>query len=196
MAENDLSSWTSARQRAVQPSVSDESGPVLQPRAIPLGCPVYTREATAYYAKRPAGNSVSAVPCFPLTDPTLSGFGKRAIEKVALWAQLFGVSLSTSADSFCAQFGSGILLLRLMDSLTPGSVNWNVVKTPPADGSEMHIMKRIDNCAKFLALAVPLVPALKMVDPRHIADGSSKAVMLVLQELMRFHFNLNPFHAK
>jgi len=118
-----------------------------------------------------------------LDEWLFAGEGTREARAFCLWINSLGI------DPFCQNLfedlRDGLVILRVMDKIVPGSVDWKRVNTK----EPMHKMKKVENCnyAVDLGKADPFKFSLVGVGGSDLVDGNKTLTLGLIWQLMRFH---------
>lgn len=91
------------------------------------------------------------------------------------------MGLENYVETISAQLSDGILLLKVMDKVQSGLINWKRVNMDPAG-----IYKKIENCNYVIELGKKLDFSLVSVAGKDFVDGNLK---LALGNLSTFTFD-------
>ena len=96
------------------------------------------------------------------------------------WITSLGLGRPLTADWLAEDCRDGILLLRIVERLRPGIVDWSRVSLKPRS-----IFQRVESCNYALELARRLQLRTVGIAGQDIADGSPKLTLAIVWQLMR-----------
>ena len=94
------------------------------------------------------------------------------------WLASLGVP--TESNDLLEDCTSGLPLLRIMDKLWSGSVDWKRANAQPR-----NVHERVENCNYALEIAKRMGMKVVGIGGKDIADGSTKLTLAILWQLMR-----------
>ena len=77
----------------------------------------------------------------------------------------------------------GLLLLKVLDKISPGIVSWNKVNQK----HPLSTFKKTENCQYALVLAKSLKFSLVGIQGKDISDGNKTLTLALVWQMMRFH---------
>lgn len=108
--------------------------------------------------------------------------GTREVRMLRQWIGSLAVPGLTITD-LVADMRDGSVLLRIMEAVEPGIVNWRRAHKNPKDNR----YRRVENGNYIIKLASAMEFHLVNVGGLDIVDGRAKQILSLLWQLMRFH---------
>jgi plastin-1 len=120
-----------------------------------------------------------------LDDWLFNSEGTREARAFCLWINSLGVQTELVNNLF-NDLRDGLVILRVMDVVSPGVVQWAKVNQNP---EKMNAFKRVENCNYAVVLGKG--PAFKFslvgVGGKDLADGNKTLTLALVWQLMRQH---------
>ncbi|CAO2826486.1 unnamed protein product [Amaranthus hypochondriacus] len=88
---------------------------------------------------------------------------------------------STSIDNVFEDLRDGWILLKTLDKISPGIVNWKIASKPPIKMP----FKKVENCNQAIKLGKQLKFSLVNIAGNDIVQGNKKLILAYLWQLMR-----------
>jgi len=107
--------------------------------------------------------------------------GSREARAFQLWINSLG--LDPYVHNLFNDLKDGLVLLRVIDKINPGTVNWKRVY----DKAPMHRIKQVENSNYAVELGKELKFSLVGVGGVDIADGNETLTLALIWQLMRHH---------
>jgi plastin-1 len=127
----------------------------------------------------------------PLTDEErgkldeflFAGEGTREARAFCLWINSLGIE--PLVNNLFEDLRDGLIILRVMDKIVPGSVDWKRVNTK----EPLHKIKKVENCnyAVDLGKVDPFKFSLVGVGGSDLVEGNKTLTLALIWQLMRFH---------
>ncbi len=125
----------------------------------------------------------------PLSEAELAGLeewlfaseGTREARAFCLWMNSLGIE--PFVNNLFEDLRDGLVLLRVMDKVSPGIVDWTKVnqKLP------LNKFKKVENCNYVVVLGKQLKFSLVGIGGTDIVDGNKTLTLGLVWQLMRFH---------
>jgi plastin-1 len=109
------------------------------------------------------------------------GEGTREERSYRMWMNSLGID-DVYVNNLYDDSESGILLLKVFDRISPGTVNWNLV-----DKSSKNKFTKIVNCNECIEAAKKCKFHIVGIGGVDIHDRNKKAVLAVVWQMMRYH---------
>eukprot|EP01137_Pigoraptor_chileana_P034968 Opistho-2@28288 len=117
-----------------------------------------------------------------LDDALFNSEGDREARAFALWMNSLGID--PFVNNLYEDLKDGLVLLRVFDKISPGSVNWDKVnKNTPITSK----FKRLENTNYAVVIGKSLKFSLVGIAGADITDGSKMLTLALVWQMMRFH---------
>jgi len=107
--------------------------------------------------------------------------GSREARAFQLWINSLG--LDPYVNSLFTDLRDGLVLLKIIDKINPGTVNWKRVN----DKTPMHRIKQVENSNYAVELGKDLKFSLVGIGGVDITDGNETLTLALVWQLMRHH---------
>ena len=117
---------------------------------------------------------------------TFDDEGSREERTFRMWLNSLGCETSC-ASLFSTNFRSGWMLLEVLESILPNSIDWGIANRPPFKSIVSRI-KSVENCNQVIDIAKnALHLSLVGIGGDDIADGKRKPILALVWQLLRLH---------
>jgi len=107
--------------------------------------------------------------------------GTREARAFCLWINSLGVEPFVS--NLFEDLRDGLVILRVMDKVSPGVVDWSKVNTK----EPLNKFKKVENCNYAVLIGKQLKFSLVGIAGTDIVDGNKTLTLALIWQLMRFH---------
>jgi plastin-1 len=107
--------------------------------------------------------------------------GTREARAFCLWINSLGVE--PFVNNLFEDLRDGLVLLRVMDAVNPGIVDWSKVNTK----LPLNTYKKIENCNYAVVLGKQMKFSLVGIGGQDISAGNKTLTLAIVWQLMRFH---------
>jgi len=107
--------------------------------------------------------------------------GTREARAFCLWINSLGVEPFVS--NLFEDLRDGLVILRVMDKVSPGIVDWSKVNTK----EPLNKFKKVENCNYAVVLGKQLKFSLVGIGGQDIVDGNKNLTLALIWQLMRLH---------
>jgi plastin-1 len=107
--------------------------------------------------------------------------GTREARAFCLWINSLGVE--PFVTNLFEDLRDGLVLLRVMDKVSPGVVDWTKVNTK----EPLNRFKKVENCNYAVVLGKQLKFSLVGIGGTDIVDGNKSLTLAIVWQLMRLH---------
>jgi len=156
----------------------------VKPRDIVAGNPKLNLAFVAnLFNKYPGLEPLTEAEKGKLDEWLFAGEGTREARAFCLWINSLGIE--PFVHNLFEDLRDGLVLLRVMDKISPGCVDWKRVNQK----EPLHKMKKVENCnyAVDLSKADPFKFSLVGVGGSDFVDGNKTLTLAEVWQLMRFH---------
>jgi len=124
----------------------------------------------------------------PLTEEELAGLeewlfaseGTREARAFCLWINSLGIE--PFVNNLFEDLRNGLVLLRVMDKVNPGCVNWSKVNE-----RNLNKFKEVENCNYAVDIGKDMKFSLVGIGGSDLNDGNKTLTLALVWQLMRFH---------
>jgi len=107
--------------------------------------------------------------------------GTREARAFALWINSLGID--PFVNNLFNDLRDGLVLLRIMDKINPGCVDWSKVNTK----EPLNKFKKVENCNYAVVIGKQMKFSLVGIGGTDIVDGNKTLTLALVWQLMRFH---------
>lgn len=112
--------------------------------------------------------------------------GSREERTFRMWMNSLGCE-TNCRNLFSADFRTGWMLLEVLESLQPESIDWTQANKPPFK-SIVNRIKSVENCDQVVRVAKDVLHlTLVGIGGDDIADGKKKPILALVWQLLRYH---------
>jgi len=116
-----------------------------------------------------------------LEEWLFSSEGTREARAFCLWINSLGIE--PFVNNLFEDLRDGLVILRVMDTIQPGIVDWSKVNTK----APLNKFKKVENCNYAVVLGKQMKFSLVGVGGTDIVDGNKTLTLALVWQLMRFH---------
>jgi plastin-1 len=116
-----------------------------------------------------------------LEESLFASEGTREARAFCLWMNSLGID--PFVNNLFEDLRDGLVLLRVIDKVSPGIVDWNKVNQVVP----LNKFKKLENCNYAVALGKQLKFSLVGIGGPDIVDGNKTLTLALVWQLMRFH---------
>lgn len=109
--------------------------------------------------------------------------GSKEERSFRMWMNSLSIS-EVSVNNLYEEARDGLILLKVIDRIEPGSVNWKRVEKKPGKNT----IKRQINCAEVVEAATKMGCKLPGIDSSQILSGNKKAILSIVWQIVRIHY--------
>lgn len=109
--------------------------------------------------------------------------GSREERAYRMWVNSLGID-DVYVNNLYEEAKDGLILLKVMDRIIPGSVEWKKVEKKPKNN---RIKKQI-NCQQAIETAKRMGCVIHGLDSTQILDGSKKSILTIVWQIVRMHY--------
>lgn len=156
----------------------------LKPRDIVAGNPKLNMAFVAHlFNTHPGLEPLSDQEKSKLDEHMFSSEGTREARAFCLWINSLGID--PFVNNLFSDLRDGLVILRVMDKVHPGSVDWSKVNQK----EPINKFKKIENCnyAVDLGKADPFKFSLVGIGGKDLFDGNKTLTLAIVWQLMRAH---------
>jgi len=156
----------------------------LKPRDIVAGNPKLNMAFVAHlFNTHPGLEPLSDQEKSKLDESMFNSEGTREARAFCLWINSLGID--PFVNNLFSDLRDGLVILRVMDKVHPGSVDWTKVNTK----EPINKFKKIENCkyAVDLGKADPFKFSLVGIGGKDLFDGNKTLTLAIVWQLMRAH---------
>jgi len=154
----------------------------LKPRDIVAGNPKLNLAFVAnLFNTHPGLEPLSDQERSSLEEWLFAGEGTREARAFCLWINSLGID--PFVNNLFEDLRDGLVLLRVMDKISPGIVDWNKVNQK----EPLNRFKKIENCNYAVDIGKQLKFSLVGIGGVDIVDGNKTLTLGLVWQLMRFH---------
>eukprot|EP00727_Mastigamoeba_balamuthi_P001900 m51a1_g11707 hypothetical protein (995) ;mRNA; f:51343-57706 len=145
-----------------------------------------TAPADAHAHARLSSSSLSRLirpppkPLDPTSPSPVATPSDTTEQAVVEWLGTWGIEIKMS---LWTEVSDCVVILRAIDAMKPGSVNWKSVSRP-REGRQLQLFQKLANFSAVVDAGRAIGLALDVVDPKHIAESNQKAILSVFALLM------------
>ena len=100
-----------------------------------------------------------------------------------MWMNSLGIE-NVNVNNLYEEARDGLILLKVIDRIEPGAVNWKRVEKNPGKNK----IKRQINWAEVVETATKMGWKIPGIDSSQILNGNKKAVLSIVWQIVRFHY--------
>eukprot|EP00003_Mantamonas_plastica_P016617 TRINITY_DN2772_c0_g2_i1.p2 TRINITY_DN2772_c0_g2~~TRINITY_DN2772_c0_g2_i1.p2 ORF type:complete len:638 (-),score=261.76 TRINITY_DN2772_c0_g2_i1:38-1951(-) len=119
-----------------------------------------------------------------LEDWLFNSEGTREARAFCLWINSLGVE--PFVFNLFEDLRDGLVLLRVMNEIVPGIVDWRRVNVPKGDRA-LNKFKKVENCNYAVLLGKELKFSLVGVQGSDLVDGNQTLTLALVWQMMRLH---------
>jgi len=156
----------------------------LKPRDIVAGNPKLNLAFVAnLFNTHPGLEPLTEAEKSKLEEWLFASEGTREARAFALWMNSLGID--PFVHNLFTDLRDGLVILKVMDKVHPGSVDWSKVNTK----EPLNKFKKVENCnyAVDLGKKDPFKFSLVGIGGTDIYDGNKTLTLAIVWQLMRFH---------
>jgi plastin-1 len=159
---------TISRQGAIQAGARGAKSKTAAPRVSENEAAAFERQLASQMSKDADGDNSAA---------------SREARTACQWINALDIEgVYVRQASMAADVRDGVMLLKILELVEPGIVNWSKVNMRPANRYKM-----VENCNLIITLGKAMDFHLVNVGGLDFVDGNVKLLLAFLQQLMRYH---------
>ncbi|CAI2361824.1 unnamed protein product [Moneuplotes crassus] len=109
--------------------------------------------------------------------------GSREERAYRMWANSLGIE-DLYVNNLYEEAKDGLLLLKVMDRVQPGIVNWKLVEKKAGTNR----IKRQINCQRAIETARDMKLKVVGIDSHNIVEGNKKLILAIVWQVVRVHY--------
>lgn len=109
--------------------------------------------------------------------------GSREERAYRMWINSLGID-DIYVNNLYEEARDGLLLLKVMDRIKPGSVDWKKVEKKPGSNQ----MKQQVNCQQVIETAKRMDVKIPGIDSTQIMKGNRKSMLAIVWQIVRLHY--------
>lgn len=109
--------------------------------------------------------------------------GSKEERSFRMWMNSIGIP-DVNVNNLYEEARDGLILLKVMDRIEPGSVNWKRVEKAPGKNK----IKRQINCAEVVEAATKMGCKIPGIDSSQILNSNKKAILSIVWQMVRIHY--------
>lgn len=133
------------------------------------------------FNKHPGLEPLSQEELAALEEWLFASEGTREARAFCLWINSLGIE--PFVNNLFEDLRDGVVILKVMDVVQPGIVDWNKVNTK----QPLNKFKKVENCNYAVVLGKQMKFSLVGVGGSDIVDGNQTLTLALVWQLMRFH---------
>ncbi len=154
----------------------------LKPRDIVAGNPKLNLAFVAnLFNTHPGLEPLTEAEKSKLEEWLFASEGTREARAFCLWINSLGID--PFVHNLFSDLRDGLVILRIMDKVQPGIVDWSKVNTK----EPLNKFKKVENCNYAVVIGKQMKFSLVGIGGTDIYDGNKTLTLAVVWQLMRFH---------
>jgi len=154
----------------------------LKPRDIVAGNPKLNLAFVAnLFNTHPGLEPLTEAEKSKLDEWLFASEGTREARAFCLWINSLGID--PFVHNLFQDLRDGLVILRVMDKVSPGIVDWSKVNTK----EPLNKFKKVENCNYAVVIGKQMKFSLVGIGGTDIVDGSKTLTLALVWQLMRFH---------